>query len=97
MNDYLAVRNNLVMAHACVQNFLGPKELKKDGSLSNSQKRNVSIFFVQLVKEVKVQNCHTRTCTSKELGNLNVFFVDNMLTIIEVKQISKVTSGAVFV
>ena len=27
MNDYLTVRNNLVMVHACVQNFLGPKEL----------------------------------------------------------------------
>ena len=31
-------------------------------------------LFLQLVKGVKVQNCHTRTCTSKELGNLNVVF-----------------------
>ena len=29
MNDYLAVRSNLVTAHACMQNFLGPKELRQ--------------------------------------------------------------------
>ena len=29
MNDYLAVRNNLVTAHAHIQKFLDPKKLRK--------------------------------------------------------------------